>query len=291
MLTHQEEGVGVASGKSTATPKSPTRKTKYDNLAEDEHEEPTSNRGLAISRDVPVRALKELDDCSRFLDLPAELRDMIYRFALTPFECQWYVSGIGHEWTYEPFRHPPLTRVSSQVRLESLAVFFGCNTFDFKSVLPVNTKEKCFYNHMLDPASWRTLVHPSWSAHVDFVRFVNIGMEVVFEPDSSRMVQGLSDVPHDSFPLRVTFKRDIKAVPQYSVCVKVLVRSFTESARNSEDPRLLKLFQDLARDEEAVAAYINKQAQAVLDDIQSSFTFSKQGLWAFVDRIPHTLKW
>jgi len=68
-----------------------------------------------------ARALENADDLAtfpRFLDLPAEIRNIIYEL---------------HFYDFDPFRgqhaQPPLTLASRQLRLEALPLFYDCATF------------------------------------------------------------------------------------------------------------------------------------------------------------------
>jgi len=64
------------------------------------------------------------------LELPAELRDAIYEFALTSSKAT--VTFRLDPWqrdTYSQALQPPLTRVSRQLRQETLPVYYGSNTF------------------------------------------------------------------------------------------------------------------------------------------------------------------
>ena len=59
----------------------------------------------------------------RFLGLPGELRDRIYRFALTGCDC-FTLGGFGEEY-------PSITKVSHQIREEVLPVFYASTPFVF----------------------------------------------------------------------------------------------------------------------------------------------------------------
>lgn len=69
-------------------------------------------------------------DPSGLLQLPPEIRDVIYEFALTSdhpvvtFRLDTYQQD-----SYQEATQPPLTRVSRQVRQESLPIYFDCNEF------------------------------------------------------------------------------------------------------------------------------------------------------------------
>lgn len=65
---------------------------------------------------------------SRLLELPAEIRDAIFEFALTSekpvvaFRLDEYQRD-----SYQEAQQPPLTQVNRQVRRESLPIFYNCN--------------------------------------------------------------------------------------------------------------------------------------------------------------------
>ena len=73
-----------------------------------------------------MRRLKEISFSFRFLDLPAELRSRVYDYVL-----------LGNEKiTIDPVRktmhqQPAITKVSRQLRRESLPAFLRCSTFEF----------------------------------------------------------------------------------------------------------------------------------------------------------------
>jgi len=66
----------------------------------------------------------------RLLELPAEIRDAIYRFALTAEKpvVTFRLDDYQRD-SYEQAVQPALTQVSRQVRQESLPVYFASNTF------------------------------------------------------------------------------------------------------------------------------------------------------------------
>jgi len=313
MRTYEEEKVEVASSKSTGRPKSLRRKRKHHKLADAELGGRVLGRGLETPTNVSTKVSRKLEDRSRFLALPAELRDMIYHFALTLFfrepEGEYQVDMEKFVWRSppdpekvliegsKPILLPALTRVSSQVRRESLAVFFGRNNFRFISwrnldelqLISNGQKFSRYGYHMLNIPSGLRLAHPSWSAHADLVRTVILEMQISLA--ERRMVEGheYDNVRH-FFPMDVTFRRDVNATPQYSVSASLA----PESSRTKEmwPPSLGDHSQDQMREEEeAVAAYLGSLAQSIIDNTQDSFTFSEQSLLAFMDRIPLTLIW
>lgn len=67
---------------------------------------------------------------SRLLDLPPELRDAIYEFALTAEKTVvTYRLDAYERDTYDHAVQPALTRVNRQVRDETLPIYYGCNDF------------------------------------------------------------------------------------------------------------------------------------------------------------------
>lgn len=62
----------------------------------------------------------------RFLALPPEIRNMIYREALIPR------SPKGIQKDVRALAHPPLARVSKQLRAESLPILYGDNSFSIR---------------------------------------------------------------------------------------------------------------------------------------------------------------
>ena len=77
----------------------------------------------------PFRALSySKNRPSRLLDLPTEIRDLIFAFALTSekplvaFKLDDYQRD-----SYKEATQPPLTQVNRQIRHESLPIFYDCN--------------------------------------------------------------------------------------------------------------------------------------------------------------------
>ena len=87
------------------------------------------NRQIRIATmDWPFRTLSYSKPCFRLLDLPQEIRDLIYEFALTSIKS--VVAFRLDEYqrpSYQEAIQPPLTRSSRQIRRESLPVFYDCN--------------------------------------------------------------------------------------------------------------------------------------------------------------------
>ncbi|GAB7336244.1 hypothetical protein MBLNU13_g09004t3 [Cladosporium sp. NU13] len=68
-----------------------------------------------------ARALEKADDlatCSRFFDLPAGIRNVVYELHFDDFDA-----------FKEKFVQPPLTLASKQLRSEALPLFYNCATF------------------------------------------------------------------------------------------------------------------------------------------------------------------
>ena len=65
---------------------------------------------------------------SRFLELPQEIRDLIYQHALTSTKpmVSFRLDDYQRQ-SYQEAIQPPLTKVSRQVRKECLPIFYDCN--------------------------------------------------------------------------------------------------------------------------------------------------------------------
>lgn len=88
---------------------------------------------------------------SRLLELPAEIRDLIFEFALTSdvpivaFRLDDYQRD-----SYVEATQPPLTRVSRQIRAESLSMFYSSNE------IVLHTEEK----KAKDTQRWLACIEP-----------------------------------------------------------------------------------------------------------------------------------
>lgn len=81
--------------------------------------------------DWPLRALSSTKPPrSHLLDLPAELRTYIFELAVTSEEplATFHLDKYQNDTRQEAVQ-PALTRVSRQLRSESLLLFYACNTF------------------------------------------------------------------------------------------------------------------------------------------------------------------
>lgn len=77
----------------------------------------------------PTTAWPETPRC-RLLELPAELRDLIYDFALTsPKPLVTFHLDAYQKDSYTHATQPPLTRVSRQLRYETLPIYYSSNAF------------------------------------------------------------------------------------------------------------------------------------------------------------------
>lgn len=63
-----------------------------------------------------------------FLDIPPEIRTVIYELAVVDDHCQVFRYGL----TYTDFEQPALARTCRTVRLEILPIFYSKNKFAFK---------------------------------------------------------------------------------------------------------------------------------------------------------------
>lgn len=78
--------------------------------------------------DWPFRALSYSKTHSRLLNLPPEIRDLIFEFALTSSKPMVAFRLDDYQrQSYEEAVQPALTKVSGQVRKESLPIFYDCN--------------------------------------------------------------------------------------------------------------------------------------------------------------------
>ena len=78
--------------------------------------------------DWPFRSLSSSKPRFRLLDLPQEIRDLIYEFAVT--SSKPIVAFRLDEYqrpSYQEAIQPPLTRSNRQIRRESLPIFYDCN--------------------------------------------------------------------------------------------------------------------------------------------------------------------
>lgn len=75
-----------------------------------------------------------ISETSPFLRLPRELRDIIYKYALSsPYKFIPYIELVStHPLSLEQRTNPPslgLLSTNKQIRDESLPILFGCNTW------------------------------------------------------------------------------------------------------------------------------------------------------------------
>ncbi|KAG8158243.1 hypothetical protein KVR01_012004 [Diaporthe batatas] len=79
-----------------------------------------------MTKSTTAQSVSALDDqatpaaCLSFLDLPAEIRNTIYRFSLIESSPDQRIRGLVQ---------PPLARTNRQVRSESLPIYYGNNRF------------------------------------------------------------------------------------------------------------------------------------------------------------------
>lgn len=68
---------------------------------------------------------------SRLLDLPAEIREHIFTFVVVPDKKTMVTFCLDRfqKESYEEASQPPITRVSRQVRRETVPLFYECNEF------------------------------------------------------------------------------------------------------------------------------------------------------------------
>ncbi|KAK3648924.1 hypothetical protein LTR22_013149 [Elasticomyces elasticus] len=107
--------------------------------------DPTQRKLLHDQACVFIQSIKPF----RFLDLSRELRDVIYTYALVTDDPLLVSEACEHiDWPTGV--QPALTRVNRQVRMESLPIFYGDNTFE-AHVVSLDFGYLLSYMHGLGP--------------------------------------------------------------------------------------------------------------------------------------------
>lgn len=93
----------------------------------------TSRPGASSTRcntidDAKLDLALDCRQASKFLDLPAEVRNNIYFYAVTGIPV---CPDESLDYPLSAFDEPPITRTCRQIRSEALAIFYGENSFRF----------------------------------------------------------------------------------------------------------------------------------------------------------------
>lgn len=230
----------------------------------------TELNGLGSIRKIVVEALISQAKSRaarpfRFLSLPAELRDMIYSYALVPYTENLIHKDLYRARTPEGRRSrgvawlepPALTQVSSQVRKESLAIYLGRNTFNVYTDLD------------LLGARWLStrLVQglPRLNAQPDLVRKVVLSMSFcaidTIDPDLSHR-----------FDLTISRNVDGTA-PRYVVSAEP-----PPWCRRDWEERQEMLV--------ALTTHVERCAFSVLNDTQEVFDYTPESVKRFLEKMP-----
>ncbi|GAB7342083.1 hypothetical protein MBLNU457_g0361t2 [Dothideomycetes sp. NU457] len=235
-----------------------SRENRYNRMCVDDLQRVVKVRGIRL-RDVLINALIEQDRLHAehpfpFLRLPAELRNQIYAYIVVPSRM-----------TYD-LKIPVLARVSSQVRRESLDVFFGRNPLSLSTQSyhlgrapqrPVRVRQE------LTPDSVPLLrrIRP----HIDYVRKVLINVTIRLK--RSRKCS-----------MRLALERCINRTPQY-VASTTLDSGYRFRTRSPMKNIM-----------ESIKNSVQESAQAHLDQQSSSFSFSANDINSLLDTLPAWLK-
>jgi hypothetical protein len=101
------------------------------------------SKSMQASAPSLVRMLKRADDKStfpRFMGFLAELRNRVYELHFR-----------DHDEISTEHEQPPITKVTRQIRAESLPLFYGCATFTWGLSLDTNF---CIYEHTFTGSSY-----------------------------------------------------------------------------------------------------------------------------------------
>ncbi|GAB7344814.1 hypothetical protein MBLNU457_3272t1 [Dothideomycetes sp. NU457] len=209
------------------------------------------DRGFGDIRDVIVSTLVQQDKHHAeqpfpFMALPAELRKMVYSYVL-------------EEYKYE-FQNPlpVLTRVNSQIRKESLELLLGNTTLTLDAYY-----QDDWYWHPGEPnvscgLGWqsRNLLKQEPALHMDLLQSVCLELDV-------GIPKPLRGIRWRNWQICVKILRQVAGpAPEYKVHV-----SSPEGDNYS-----------LIGSRETMLEYVQRHAQAFLDERQDSFKFSETAL-------------
>jgi len=247
-----------------------SKNTWYDRLPDTELWSALKARGLGTAQTIAIKALIEQDRVHaaaafRLMSLPPELRNRIYEYSLV------YGAFFGHRsYYFNEKGQPALTRVSSQVRKESLSIYFGFQSLALavvlisppKGLLLEDSEPMSSRTHTLDKKSLYRLGHIF--SHTDLLRQVTLEMDIAVRN-------------HRPIDMVLVIRRDVQATPQYSVEVSygrrlhyILQQQHgcigdigEEEMTWAERPRLCHSL--AKRHGESIAKFIGRRAQSILD--------------------------
>jgi len=229
-------------------------------------------RGIS-PEDLLVNALVEQDRYHAehpfpFLVLPAELRNQIYSYLL--------VSTQRVE-LYNDLKIPLLARVSSQVRRESLEVFFGYNTLHVSTCRHYRKKlgtQEPYLGLSQDTVRLLDRIAP----HKDHLRKVLISGFVWLKGSRAPTSCGMT----------LALERCINRTPQYVAGVE-LWSGFRKDVHHASPVKPLRS-EGMKLLKESIEKSVKDCAQAYLDQHTGSFTFSARDINALFTALTACVK-
>ena len=231
-------------------------RTAYSCLEGDTLIELFKDRGLGDVRKAIVDALVAQDDRHSkhpfpFMSLPAEIRNMIYSYALPQGETLYPPSP---DYAHLIVQRPDLTRVNPVVRAESLAVLFNHNTVDVDiadSTLGLNDDpdRDAYYYLFEESAEYLQQL----GRHIDLLRKIRTSeFEVLIKNKRRKVI--------------LEFERNMTQLPKYTV----RIISATRRRGKTNDV--------------AAASYLEAFIQRIVDARTKFFDLDAYNIDAFFDR-------
>lgn len=241
------------------------RKARYNRLHMTELQLIAAARGIKL-KEVLVDALLEQDRSHvehpfPFLLLPAEVRNRIYAYVV--------VSSIERD--LDRLKLPDLLRVSSQIRRESLGVFFGFNTLRLDAHRYYHGPGKQRPYQYLSPWTVRQL--DRISPHLNHLRKVHISGFVWLRRQDLQQ--------YDPCSMTLALERCVNRMPQYVARMELLSHA-TNNARIAGFSLHAGLG-DAELRERSIETNVQDSVQACLDRHVGSFTFSARNIDALLD--------
>jgi len=257
--------------------------TSYKKLNVEELGQILKARGLDSPEELCRKALEKQDyqhayDPFPFLSLPAELRDMIYGFAMAPDQPADQYGRISYDQRQWDNPCPPaLARVNSQIRRESLAKYFACNEVALIITIPNHDLEQDDNARLrLQPESRDILQR--LSAHTDLFREVVVVLGFFIVDESFEDIIHLPDEYNKLQSVDLRFRRDVKKTPQWTVTLflpqahkAILSREESHKVRN-----VLYM----------VGSHIGKCTEAIIEKFADPFAFTLKNVESLARRLP-----